>query len=362
MIERRASASWPWLLTPAPGCLPLAATPRRTERVLHVALYPRADITNSLPRAFGTIATAYTQIDHVACLPFPGALTDQIVCEGGRINATLVFMQVQGACELTADYVARIRPVLAPNAVIVQWDGDMHWPPRSAHRDWFKQLGAVIDASLTAETQHQAEYAQLGVVRPGFLEAGADDHLFHPLPPTPGGPDVVFLANNWEVPGRYVMRKAIAAAMAAKYGDRFGVFGQNWGLNGSGHGNVHLTAEAAVYSSARAALSISIDNNIARYTSDRLIRMLCSGSLCLVERFPDCEGLGLVDGVNCLLWTTWAELQAHVDAILATPDSPRWPALRHAAAELGKLHTWDARMLELLAIVDAVRRAKGLTC
>jgi hypothetical protein len=86
--------------------------------------------------------------------------------------------------------------------------------------------------------------------------------------------------------------------MTARYGARFGVFGMNWQLNGSGHGAVQLAAEATVYSSARAALSISIDNNIARYTSDRLIRMLCSGSLCLVERFPDCEGLGLVDGAD----------------------------------------------------------------
>lgn len=359
MIERRASADWPRLLTPAYGCLPPAAAPRQTERVLHVALYPGADIFNSLPRAFSTIATAYAQIDHVACLPFPGSLTDQMVSECYRLRPTLIWMQVQGACELTAESVARIRAAADPYCVIMQWDGDMHWQPASAHRDWFKQLGAIIDASLTAETQFQDQYAKLGVVRPGFLEAGADDRLFHPCPPQPGGPGVVFLANNNNaIPGGYAVRQAIVPAMTARYGAHFGVYGHGWENCACGHGLVPITQEAVVYSSAHAALSISINNNIARYTSDRLIRMLCSGALCLVERFPDCEGLGLVDGENCLLWSSWGELMAHADAVLTTPTAPRWAEMRAAAAALGKLHTWDARMLEVLAITDAIRRSR----
>lgn len=356
---RAASTAWPQLLTPAPGCLPLAAAPRRDERVLHVALYPECDVLQSLPRAFNRIATAYAQIDHVRTPSY--ALPDAIIAEAARINATIVFMQIQGIglSELTPDHMARLHANAHPACVVVQWDGDMHFPPRSGYREWFVRLGSLIDASLTAETRYQDEYASLGVVRPGFLEAGADDRIFAPRAPEPGSPSVVFLASNWPVaPPGYVVRRAMVEALTARYGAEFGVYGRGW-EGPCAHENIPLLYEATVYSSARAALSISICNDITRYTSDRLLRMLCSGALCLVERFPDCAGLGLVDGENCLLWSTWAELQAHIDAIIERPTNPRWAQLRAAALALGQLHTWDARMLELLAIVDAVRAARG---
>ncbi len=363
MITRAPSSVWPKLLTPAPGCLPPIAELRRTERVLHVALYPSYDILNSLPRAFNRIATAYVQVDHMPLAGSPGALYEQMLLEADRIKPTIIFMHMQYAADLDAERMLEVRRKCNPGCVTVQWDGDMHWPPKSVHRQWFVDLGKIIDASLTAETHYQEEYAALGVKRPGFLAAGCDHEIWQARVPTPGTPPIVFLASYWPVAkgplgDGYQTRVAVATALQQQYPGQFGLYGAGWQGWECHRAPLALMAEAGTYSAADAAISISITNGITRYTSDRLMRMLCSGAVCLVERFPDCEGLGLEHGVNCLLWSTWEELKAQVDSILASRGAPRWTAMRTAAAELGKLHTWDARILELLAIVDAVRSSR----
>jgi hypothetical protein len=329
--------------------------------VLHVALMPSADVLKVLPAAFGKISTHYEQIDWIACARTPGMLTRRLLEESKRLQPTLVWMQMQNRSELTGDVIAQIRRLCQPGVVICQWDGDLHWEPRSPNRQWFVDLGKHLDASLTAETKYQKEYADLGVVRPGFLTAGADLRQFGPREVTGDGyAGIVFLASRHPSMQGYVTRYKIVDAMERTFPSSFVVHGHGWGSRPCARPLVALGLEAQVYSNARAAISISIRNDVDRYTSDRLFRMLCSGALCLVERFPDCEGLGLDDGVNCLLWSTWEELQCLVTDILATPKSPRWELLRRGAAELGReCHTWDTRMLELLAIVDAIRGARG---
>lgn len=355
-MRRAPSADWPTLLTPEPGCLPPSVPLLQTERVLHVALFPSADVVNALPAAFAKIGTAYEQIDWVACKSTPGLLTRRLLEAGERLRPTLCWLQMQDASELTAETIARFRALCPPELVMLQWDGDLHWEPSSEHRRWFVELGRCLDGSLTAETQYARDYAAQGVVRPGYLQAGADLRVFSPRTPYAMCPPIIFLASKNTGLAGYATRYATVEAMERTYGERFAVYGHGWGWRPCARPLIPVMQEAAYYTGALAALSISIRNDVARYTSDRLIRMLCSGALCLIERFPDCAGLGLVHGENCYLWRDWNELQAQVDLILARPDDHRWRQMRAAAAELGATcHTWECRMGELMAMVEAIR-------
>ena len=356
-MRRAACAEWPRILNPAPGCFPPAAPLRQDERVLHVALHPDADLTQVLPRAFAKIASAYGRVDWQRADTSPGGLAQALESEARRIRPTLVWMQMQGPSSLDEDTIKIMRRESAPLCVMMQWDGDLYYQPANSERSWFIDLGRLLDASLTSETHFQEEYARRGVKRPGFLEIGMDGKVFLPHPEIEASARVVFLGSYYRrFAHGYVMRSAVVGSMSQTYGpERFSVHGTGWGENCCVHAPIQPYYEPAVYANAAAAISTSIYSHITRYTSDRLFRMLCAGALSLVERFPDFEGLGLVDGENCLMWSTLEELHTHVDAVLANPNAPRWREMRTAAGELGKFHTWDARMPELLAIVDAIR-------
>ena len=358
-LRRAPSADWPRLLTPALGCLPPIAEMRHTERVVHVALHPELDALRSMRCAFASISMAYAEVDYLPLDAGPGAAYEDLVAACRKVRPTIIFMQVQRPTELaniTAEQIAELRRDCSPDCVIVLWDGDYHGGPGSGQREWFRHLGRLVDTTLTVETRHQEECAALGIRHPGYLQTGNEPLLFHPVPVDKVEPAVVLVANNWAmIDAGYAMRQYAVCYLTARYGSTFQVYGSGWFPSSRPIG---LTEQVQLYSAAAAALSVSIRSDVARCTSDRLLRMLGCGSLILLERFPDCEGLGLEDGVNCLSWSTCEELQEHIDRVLADPAAAWCVEMRRAAAELSREHTWGVRMRELLAIVDAVRGSR----
>jgi len=201
-------------------------------------------------------------------------------------------------------------------------------------------------------TKHPAEYRALGVRNPGYLQIGVDGELFRPVN-VPKTDQVVLLASHYSNVTSYGRRVRAVGHLQSTIGSRFSVYGHGWVGWPSGRNLLHTTQEAAIYSAASAALSMSIRADLPRYTSDRLLRMLCSGALPIVEKFPDCEGLGLVDGVNCILWD--GDLR-QLDTILGGVSVGSHQEMRMAAADLGaKEHTWDIRVGDLLEVVRLVR-------
>ena len=409
-MKRAPSKDWPRLLTPAPGCFPPVAPMRQTERVLHLALFPERNRFGSLPRALRSIATHYEEVDHMRvdgpadqlgvdvarptalftdaraawaysqqqdAAPFSAPvvstnyrpreimrnsrLPDEVCKAAARIKPTIVFAHMQTPSALDdGNVIARLRAQCDPSCVIVQFDGDQHWTPSDWRRQWYTNLGALIDASLTSECHFQAEYARMGVRHPGFLAVAVADgwDTFSP-PEACGNPPIIMLASKWACLEGYGSRLNAVALCQDWYGPAgFAVYGNNW--EGTPSARPYLTAaqELGAYRDAKAALSMSIRNDLTRYTSDRLFRCLYAGAVTLVERFPDCEGLGLEHGVNCLIWSGAKELYACCQAARNMPPEQSQP-LRQAAKALGRQHTWQCRMPELLAIVDAVRAERG---
>jgi len=358
-VIRRESAEWPRFLTPARGCYPLAEAPRDGERVLHVALRTATERQPGLARALRAYGEGgYAEVEWRPLDAHPSELKMRLrLLEAARnIKPTVVFMQVQSPSPITVAILREMRGLCEPDCVVINWDADLHHEPESDARKWFVELGREVDASLTVETAFQARYAALGVKRPGFLEIGVDGDLYRPVAPTADlskTREVVFLA------GCYAMhaRRQVFVEKLAKTLDlgMLGLFGRGW-VGRSARPMLAQEDEAAVYAAAGAALSMSIRNDVARYTSDRLFRLLASGGVPVVERFDDCEGLGLVDGENCLLWSTFEELLDRLDLVRRSDAEV---ALRIAAARLGSEHTWMARIPELAAVVEGAREARA---
>lgn len=350
-MKREASADWPCLLTPAPGCYPLTVEHRATERVLHVALRSAFEPNRNIADSLRHISTDYREVDWQCT----GAATAaEAIRVASEIRPTLVFMQLQTGGVLQPEDIVQLRQVCDPSVVICNWDGDQHFDPPSPNRQWFADLGRVCDASLIPNTAHPAVYASLGVQHPGYLQIGIDPYIYHQTDPALNVLPVVCLASCYGV-ALHQRRTSMLAAIKTAFPGAVGVYGGGWGADA--YPMLHQTQESAVYAAARAALSISIRNDLPRYSSDRLFRMLASGAVCLVEAFPDMEGVGLIGGVNCLVWYDLTQLEGVIRDVLATPAEHFVP-MRQAAAALSRDHTWVARFHELLAIADAVRASR----
>ena len=353
MTDRRACKDWPTILNPAPGCFPPACESIRTERVLHLAC--GGDQSDALSRALASLGPLWTVRWNEAK---PLAVQDAIGKAAREHWPTLVVMQIQrGGSPLTPAYVADLRTICAPECVIVNFDGDVYQAPGEDGRRWFVDLGRVCDASLLVTTSWQAELAAAGVRHPGFLGVGVDADLYKPVGDCHDVPPIVALANGHgpRYP-LYAHRDDLFARVATRWPGRFRLYGSGWERSTlPASERLGSAMEAATYSSAGAALCISMRSDLARYTSDRLIRCLCSGGVPVVEAFPDMAGLGLQCGINCLSFTDWAGLQATIECVLGWLDLV---TIRQEARELGLRHSWLAHMPELRAIVEAVREAR----
>jgi hypothetical protein len=354
MPPRRACADWPVIMCPAPGCLPLTATVRHDERVLHLANRHLDDTYDEVGRALRMLAGSDADYRQVRFMPdsYPDAEAFEAAV---AIKPTVIFMHPQCESVITPDVVEDLRPLCDSKCVIVQWTGDQHYEPADEGQRWFVELGRVCDASLVVNTKHPGEYAELGVKHPGFLEVGIDETLWCPAAPTPDTPPIVCLANEYPQ-FDYATRNHAFASIAAAFPDRFAVYGTGWENQTAIPWRQYLRNEdvPGVYSAARASISSSIRSDLPRYTSNRLFYALGCGAVILVERFPDCEGLGLVDGHNCLLWRDEEELHDDLERILRTRPED-WLAMRAAARELGVASSWAVRMGELQCIIDVIR-------
>jgi hypothetical protein len=328
-----------------------------TERVLHVCLRVPGDPQAALARALRGISSEYAE---VSWCEVPRPLLRQTLLETAhRVRATLVFAQIQTAGVIDPSDLPALRQVCDPSCVIVQWDGDRRFPPTHPERSWFAPLGMACDASLVTCTSDASEWARMGVPRAGFLQIGVDADLWRPCEPAPNTPPIVALAGNYSLPG-YERRTAIFRHLTQTYPGQFAVYGHGWGQGDiASRPFLQHAEEAPVLSAARAALSMSIRNDLPHYTSDRLFRCLAAGALTLVEEFPGMRDLGLRHGVNCLIFRDWEGLRLLTDAILAPAGYPDAAGIRAAARELALTHTWDARMVELLALVDTIRRERA---
>jgi hypothetical protein len=363
-MERRASDDNP--LVPAVGCFPMAMAAAPPERVLHLALRDAREKQPGLARALKSISSEYVDVDWTRWEAFGGdKLRDVILTAARVLRPTLVFMQLQRKSPVTTHVIADLRALCDPSVVIVNWDGDQHYEANAPERAWFRELGSLVDTSLVVNTKHPEVYRRLGVRNPGYLQIGIDgeiyrEHYKHEV----RVPPVVMLANRYEGYPAYQSRRDVADTIEREWGSNlFGVYGAGW-TGPSARPFLSQVDEAPVYTASSHAISMSIRNDLPRYTSDRLFRALACGAYVCVERFPDMEGLGLVDGVNCRFWTGIEELCSH--ALLVDGNRvdhavhQRYCSIRKAAAELAHTHhTWDARMPELLWIVDQVRAARG---
>jgi len=104
-------------------------------------------------------------------------------------------------------------------------------------------------------------------------------------------------------------RLDMCKALKSKYSD-FGFYGN--APNSDGNFNHSQEAEASAYRNTKIAINIS-HFEVEQYSSDRLLRILATGTpICLAKYYPGIEKL-FIDGVHLRTWNTLDELYQLID-------------------------------------------------
>ena len=169
-------------------------------------------------------------------------------------------------------------------AFVINWTGDK----RKNIPNWMLSSAHFVDVTAFSNMEDVRKLNSLGY-RSEYLEIGYDENIYTNIGGSNYDYKVVFSGNNYgnNFHPMSNFRIGIAEYLKSFYGNDFGLFGMNW-LHANGDFNHSQHEEANIYRGSKIAINCS-HFNVARYNSDRLLRILGSGTFCLSYAHPEME-------------------------------------------------------------------------
>jgi spore maturation protein CgeB len=192
----------------------------------------------------------------------------------------IVFFQIQAeniVANQTFDYLK------SNGAFVINWTGDK----RNSIPQWMIDAAPFVSLTAFSNMEDVRELNKLGYDSK-YLEIGYDENIYNNFGDAYTDYEVLFMANNYGA-GYFPFSKfriEIAENLKNKLSS-FGLFGSGW-LKGNGNVNHSQYEEAKWYRGCKIAINCS-HYNVARYNSDRLLRILGSGAFCLSYKHPEME-------------------------------------------------------------------------
>lgn len=262
-------------------------------KILHVGLCVGSASMNAMQQAFVDNSSVYAELS--TGQPNIDAEIEQLVMAE---KFDFVFFQIQADRIVHSSTVECIKRT---GAKVLNWTGDV----RATVPAWMFSFGADITLFSNMRDVHEARAAGL---KAEYLEIGFDEKIYYPDGPVIQTNDIVFFGNSYGVDmfplSKY--RIEMVSFLKSNYKRSFGVYGHGWNFS-NGNFNHSQRDEGAGYRSAKIAINCS-HFEIERYSSDRLLRILGTGTpICLAKWYPGIE-LDYEDGVHLRVWKDLHEL------------------------------------------------------
>jgi spore maturation protein CgeB len=269
-------------------------------KILHIGLSATGTPINGLQKALMKLGD-YEEINTVT----PN-INQVIIQKSNYFKPDLVWIQIQTAGFIhneTADYLRK------NGAFVINWSGDCRSPIPS----WYLDFGRHINLT-TFSNINDVETLNNENINADFLQIGYDPEIYTPIGSKIPMQEIVFLGNNLvnEFPLSQ-FRAEMVLFLQNKYGNNFGVYGNGWRIGNGSYMNSQL-GEASLYRSTKIAINCS-HFDYKRYTSDRLFRILGSGTFCLSKWYPEIEK-DFIDGENLVIWKDLNDLEEKIDFYL----------------------------------------------
>lgn len=288
-------------------------TPRL--RILYAPVYEsRYPMRRNLEYSIGHALKRYGHVIEVDYLNDPV----DIVALCHRWQPDLMLTQIQGIGErFTVDHLRAIRQV-APNALIINWNGDAH--ERGLISPEMLALLQAVDLQTTVNAKVLPIYEREGI-RAAYWQIAYKDALHEVEAPAH---DILFQA-NW-----YAYRDPIFSALRRLQNDglNVGMYGNHKLAIRSTHYN--FSEQAALYRNARIVIGDTFPNTVG-FVSNRVFQALANGAFLLQQHSPRLEDYtGLKAGVHYAQWQTVDDLPQQVKFWMHHADE------RKAIAQAGR--------------------------
>ena len=239
-------------------------------KILHVGLCVQPKPYNGFQQAFIDVVGEdnYREIS-----TGDSQVNEKTQCMIAMFKPDILFMQIQAPNIIsieTCEYAKN------SGCFVINWTGDKrHEVPQ-----WMVDLAPYVNCTSFSNMEDVYKMRALGF-KSDFLEIGYDPTIYTPIGETLQMPEIVFMGNNYGR-GYFPMsgfRIDIVDFLKNEYGNRFGVYGSGWAY-GNGNFNHSQHEEAKAYRGAKIAINVS-HFDCDTYNSDRLLRILGSGVMCL---------------------------------------------------------------------------------
>lgn len=239
-------------------------------KILHVGLCVQPKPYNGFQQAFIDVVGEdnYREIS-----TGDSQVNEKTQCMIAMFKPDILFMQIQAPNIIsieTCEYAKN------SGCFVINWTGDKrHEVPQ-----WMVDLAPYVNCTSFSNMEDVYKMRALGF-KSDFLEIGYDPTIYTPIGEALQMPEIVFMGNNYGR-GYFPMsgfRIDIVDFLKNEYGNRFGVYGSGWAY-GNGNFNHSQHEEAKAYRGAKIAINVS-HFDCDTYNSDRLLRILGSGVMCL---------------------------------------------------------------------------------
>jgi hypothetical protein len=208
-------------------------------------------------------------------------LNVKILQKFNECKPDVVFFQIQAeniVGNQTFDYLK------SNGAYVINWTGDK----RNIVPQWMIDCAPFVSLTAFSNMEDVRQMIKLGYDSE-YLEIGYDENIYNSIGDSYNDYEVLFMANNYGA-GYFPLseyRINLAKELSIKLQSKFGLFGNGW-AKGNGNANHSQFEEAKWYRGCKIAINCS-HYNVARYNSDRLLRILGSGTFCLSYKHAEME-------------------------------------------------------------------------
>lgn len=260
----------------------------------------------------------------------------------------LLHMQIQHTNLIDGPTIGTIRALL-PKLIVVNWTGDV----RNYIPDTYKDVAKYSHFNLISSTGQIQQFKDSLRMDVKYWQIGYNPKLYYKNLSTPDkfDYDVVFIANNNLIenyPGRSE-REQVCKLLRARFGNRFGLFGNNWSPEFQSNGSIAQPDVCRVYHKSACVLSVSHYNGLSHYFSDRLLMCLASGRPTVSLSFPKWQSY-FTDNSDIIMADKIEDIPNKVSDLLNNPKLADFIG-DSGAAKVFAEHTYLSRINELLEMV-----------
>jgi hypothetical protein len=303
-------------------------------KIFHLALQSPGEPNHAITRSMRERGHQVEELNWVEAIRSGApAFRRDLVQRVRAYSPDLLFMQLQNPAVIDN----KTAKELSALTFTLNWTGDVR-----ADIGWYHTLGK--DLHLTLFSNYTDVRKSQGIIPVDYLQVGYDEQIYTPDYTVSRTDKVVFLGNNYKHnPFPLCRDRRTMVGYLRQHVPRFELYGAGW--EGSRHLNPQ--AENAIYRESLAAINQNhFDYEL--FSSDRILRIMGSGCLCLTRYFTGLEA-EYTPGINLLTWNNLTELKEQIEWVRANPEQAEVIA-RTGADHVRENCRWHNRIDRLIEL------------